>query len=367
MAKNSIKYFIGCGVPVYNCNFRCEYCYLGQHPNAYKRGIIPFKFSPEYISNYFSVEKLGGYCYFNFCASGETLMHPQIVELVYLLSKQGHYMDIITNGSISKKFVELVNRLDEVQRKHLLIKFSFHYLELKNRDILDRFVENVEYVRSAGISFTIEITPHDKLIPYINEIKEFSLKNFGAWPQITVARNEATPDILLLTQLTREEYKKTWSVFDSEMFNFKIEIFNKKRCEFCYAGLWSIQLNLETGEYYQCYGGNLLGSIKDEKINFKAIGKCRQPHCFNGHAYLTYGNIPSLETPTYAQMRDRKCIDGSHWLSDECREFFSSKFSSMHNEISIAEQNKIVSHARIDATIDKIKRGIIHLPQKLEK
>lgn len=342
--EKSIKYFIGCGVPVFSCNFRCTYCYLGQHPidTRTSGGLMSFSHSPEYISEYFSPQKLGGFAYFNFCASGETLIHPQLIELVNLLTKEGHFCDIITNGTLSKKFDELIATLDEEQKKHLLIKFSFHWLELKRLDLFDQYVENVNKIKDAGISYSVEITPHDELIPYIDEIKEFSIKNFGALPHITVARNEATREIQVLSALSAEEYIDTWSTFNSDMFSFKYSTFGKKRCEFCYAGLWSLQLDLATGDYYQCYGGDLLGNIRNEIINFRPIGKCRMPHCFNSHAYMTYGIIPEIKTPFYNNMRDRVCKDGSHWVQEEARAFFSTKLKDTHAILSGAEQKNIM-------------------------
>ena len=364
MDRRGIKYFIGCGVPIYSCNFRCQYCYLGQHPNN-NSGLMPFSEKPEYISEFFSVERLGGYAYFNFCASGETMMHDQLISLVSLLTTQGHYCDIITNGTISKRFDELIDVLDEEQRKHIMIKFSYHWLELKKRNLLELFINNLYKIRDAGISYTLEITPHDELIPYIEEIKTFSLENFGALPHITVARNEATKDIELLTKKSREEYKSIWSVFDSTMFDFKFSIFNKKRCEFCYAGLWSLQLNLGTGDYFQCYGGDYLGNIKNKKLCLRAIGQCREPHCFNGHAYLTYGVIPEIESPTYNEMRDRITKEGAHWIQTDARAFFSTKLSDEHELLSKEEKKKILKASKMKSlfssfkiTSQKVKRKI---------
>lgn len=351
-----IKRFITCHIPVYACNFRCSYCYVGQHQGAYQGGIKDFIVSPKEIADFFSPERTGGLCYFNLCGDGETMLHPQLLELVDCLTKKGHFVDIITNGSLSQKFDELISLLDENQKKHLFIKFSFHYLWLKGRNLFNTYVENVKKIKNQNISYTIEITPHDELIPYIDEIKEFSIKNFGALPHITVARNEDTKKIELLTKLAREEYKKTWSVFDSPLFDFKFSIFNKKRCEFCYAGQNSLYVNLDTGDYYQCYAGDYLGNLKSKKrINFRAIGKCRLPHCFNGHAFLAFGNILELNSPTYAEERDRISIGGGHWLTQECREFFSTKTYESNKTFSKSKEKLI----QLESSLLKIPRKII--------
>lgn len=366
--SDKIKYFIGCGVPVFTCNFRCKYCYLGQHPDLRTRGIIPFVREPEYIASFFSRKKLDGLCYFNFCGNGETLFHPQIIDLVTLLVNDGHYCDIITNGTMSKKFDELVSKVDMERRSHILIKFSFHWLELKRKKMLDVFVENVYKMKNNGFSYSIEITPHDELVPYIDEIKKFSIEKFGAFPHITVARNEATADIELLTKYNSKEYQEIWSVFDSGMFDFKYKIFGEKRCEFCYAGLWSLQLVLETGEYFQCYGGDLLGNIINEsKISFRPVGKCRQPHCFNGHAYLTFGVIPEMNSPSYNVMRDRECVDGSHWINEKTRCFFESKLINSHKELSDAEKEKVIKKDWFNKNISYIKLKTTHLINKIKR
>ncbi len=347
---NSIKRFITCYIPVHACNFRCNYCYLSHHynQNVYGGGIKPFALPYGKIAKFFSVERMGGYCYFNLCAPGETLMHPDLIGLVSELTKEGHYSDIITNGTLSNRFDEIICALDDAQKKHLFIKFSFHYLELKRRNKMSDFLNNISKIKDAGISYSIEITPHDELIPYIDDIKDFSMQQFGALPHVTVARNEGTKEIALLSSYNKSDYKKIWSVFDSPLFDFKLSIFSVKRKEFCYAGLWSLTVNLETGIYRQCYGGDVLGNIKntDGSINFRPIGKCRLPHCFNGHAFLACGNIPELETPTYAAERNRTTNKGENWFRDEANAFFSTHLyetNDIYNEKQKRKQNIVNS------------------------
>lgn len=356
-----IKKFITCQVPVSICNFKCPYCYIDQ-TGVKNNKISNFAIPPAEFAKKFLPEKMGGFCYFNLCGNGETMIHPQVNDLVYYLTKEGHYCDIITNGTQSKKFDELLERLSKEQQKHLFIKFSFHYLELKRLKLVEQFLKNVEKIKKSEISYTIEITPYDDLIPYIDEIKEFSLDNFGALPHITVARNMATDKIEILTKLSREEYKKIWGQFDSKMFEFKLSTFNVKRTEFCYAGEWSISINLGTGIYKQCYCGAVLGNIKDEcDIKFLACGKCREPHCYNGHAFLTFGDIPEIDTPTYSDMRDRITKDDKHWLKDDCRKFFNTKLYNNNMEYSAEEKRKAINQTNkllIEQKIEKIPNKI---------
>lgn len=364
---DKIKRFITCLVPVYSCNFNCNYCYLHSRSKQYKNGIISFCISPETIRKKFSVEKMGGICYFNLCAEGETMLHPQLIDLVFELTEEGHYVDIITNGSIRKRLEEIAERLSEAQKSRLFVKFSFHYLELKNRGLLNKFAENVNLIRNSKISFTIEITPSDELIPYIDEIKDFSMDKFGAWPHITVARNEGTKKIEILSRFDKEAYRDIWGVFDSSLFNFKLDLFNVKREEFCYAGLWSLFVKLDSGVYSQCYKGDILGNLRSDKnIVFRAIGKCREPHCFNGHAFLGWGNIPEIETITYAQERNRITKDGN-WLQPQVMSFFLSHLRESNELLSDKKKKIVIFEEFFLAKVSFVKKAVFKIQRIMKR
>ena len=322
---DKIKKFIDCYIPITTCNFRCPYCYITQN-NRWNDALPEFKYSAQYVRKALSKERLGGTCLLNMCGGGETLLPPYIIELLKELLEEGHYIWVITNGSLNKRFEE-ISKFPKNLLYRLAFKFSFHYLELKRLNKLEDYVKNIKLMQDSGASFSIEITPYDELIEYIAEIKEFSLKNFGALPHITVARNENTKDREILTKLSKEEYGKVWSQFNSEMFNFKLSIFLVKRKEFCYAGNWSYFLDMG-GNLKQCYSYFEEENIFEDTqkpIKLKTICKCLDPHCINGHAFLTWGTIPSLKTPYYSQMRNRIQSDEKEWLNPYMKEFCSHK------------------------------------------
>ena len=322
---DKIKKFIDCFIPITTCNFRCPYCYITQS-NRWNDALPEFKYSAKDVRKALSKERLGGTCLLNMCGGGETLLHPYIIELLKELLEEGHYIWVITNGSLNKRFEE-ISKFPKNLLYRLAFKFSFHYLELKRLNKLEDYVKNIKLMQDLGVSFSVEITPYDELIEYIDEIKEFSLKNFGALPHITVARNENTKDREILTKLSKEEYGKVWSQFNSEMFNFKLSIFLVKRKEYCMAGKWSYFLDIGWGNLKQCYSYFEEKNIfeDNEPINLRAIGKCLDPHCINGHAFLTWGSIPSLKTPYYCEMRNRIQFDGIEWLNPYMKEFCSHK------------------------------------------
>ena len=67
---------------------------------------------------------------FNLCGGGETLLPPQMTDILYELLAQGHYLAVVTNGTVTKRFEEICDFPEEF-RKRLLFKFSFHYTELR--------------------------------------------------------------------------------------------------------------------------------------------------------------------------------------------------------------------------------------------
>lgn len=339
---DKIKHYIECYIETETCNLRCHYCYIALQ-ERFTNKIQKFSHSKEDIRRALSKERLGGPCLLNFCAGGETLLDEDALQVAKELLKEGHYINLVTNGTISKRFEEIASWPKEL-REHLMIKFSFHYLEFKRLNILDKFASNVSLMKKSGVSFTVEITPSDKLVPFIDEVKEWSIQNIGVFPHITIARDDRTENIDILSNYSYEEYKKIWGQFDSKLFNYKTEIFYQPRKEYCYAGRWSFCVNLNTGVMTQCYQAKELGNIFDnidEPLPLEEIGYgCCLPHCFNGHAFLTLGNVPSLHSPTYAEVRNRVCADGSEWLTPCMKSFIGSKLKESNKKTPFLKRLK---------------------------
>lgn len=323
--NNKIVKYITCHVPYTYCNFRCSYCYIRQVGDFYLKD--NHFHSPRFIRAALSKKRLGGVALVNFCAAGETLMCKGLMPIIAEIIKEGHFVSIVTNGTITKAFDELL--AFGVNMEHVFIKFSFHFLELKRLNLIDVFVSNVRKMRAAGCSISVEITPSDDLIPYIDEIKSFSMKEFGAYPHITVARDDTSDDAKVLTNLTFDEYKETWGIFDSPMFDFKMTQLYKKRFENCQAGELSAQMNLETGDLFKCIGNPYIDNVYEDlcrDIKFEAVGsKCRLPYCWNCHSYLALGVVEELQAPTYYEIRDREMINGEHWVHGRMAEIFKQR------------------------------------------
>lgn len=358
---DKITRYIDCFVPVTTCTLRCHYCYIVQH-GLFAHKPCRLKYPVEIVRKALSKERLGGVCLINFCAAGETLLLEGLLGYIRALLEEGHYVMIVTNATVSKRFDEITKFPHELL-KRLFFKFSYHYLELKNKKLLKRFFDNIKKVRDVGCSFTLEVTPCDELIPFIDEMNQQAINQLGAIPHVTIARDERDPEKLpILTQMPKEEYKKVWGKFNSAIFNYKAEIFEVKRTEFCYAGEWSFYLNLGTGIMSQCYKTLLKQNIfehPDKPIQFCPMGNnCLEYHCYNGHSYIVLGDIPDLSAPTYAELRNRVCLDGSEWLQPEMKSFMSTKLYESNKEYTPEEKAVINRRLYRLVVMQNIKRRL---------
>lgn len=335
-----MKRFIECILPSYACNMACEYCYVTCRK---ERNVKPVDLSLclDKIGSALTQERLGGTCMVNICAMGETLMPKEITGIVQAILANGHYVMVVTNGTLTTRFEEFCN-FPEEYRHRLFFKISFHYLELVKLKKLDSFFNNIKILHNAGISFTVEITPDDSYIPYIQEMKAVCMEKLGALPHVTVARDERYKGYPYLSKLPHDEFVEIWSEFDSELFRFKDSIFGVKRKEFCYNGEWGLVLNLKTGLYKQCYKGKILGNLYhnvDASLHFLPIGcNCAEGHCYNGHAFLGFGLIPELETPDFAVQRNRVLADGTQWLSKEMDQFMQCRLKDANKEYTVKQK-----------------------------
>lgn len=332
-----MKRFIDVWVPVTTCTLRCHYCYITHH-RLFDSKLPKFKYCPEIFRKGLSKERLGGVCMFNLCGGGETLLPPEMPKYIRALLEEGHYVMVVTNATVDKAFNEMSEWPKDLL-DHLFFKFSYHFIELKKRNLYEKFFSNVRKMRDAGASFTLEATPSDELIPYIEEMKALAVQEVGAVCHITVGRDEHNMSTIpILSQMTPVEYYNTWKVFDSEFFEYKFSVFSQKRTEFCYAGDWTLFLDMGSGILHQCYCSLFNQNIFEDvskPIKFKAIGHfCQQPHCYNAHAFLTFGAIPEHESPTYATIRNRICVDGSEWLKPKMKVFMECRLKNANNEYS---------------------------------
>ena len=158
-----------------------------------------------------------------------------------------------------------------------------------------------------------------------------------------------------------DEYDRTWGEFDSALWKFKKTIFKVKRHEFCYAGLWSLYINFYTGAAKPCYCGEYMDNFYeniDKPYDYKPIGTCLMPHCFNGHMLLGYGLIPEMETLKYGDMRDRTREDGTHWINKEMYDFMNTKLCDSNKELAPLAKRHYRNRTGFKLLLSKSKQKI---------
>lgn len=332
--KVIMKKYIGIDVPAYGCNLSCSYCYAGKKCSR-ETAFPELIHSPRYIRYRLRKENIGGCALIGICACGETLFADKFVDICTELLKEGHYLMIVTNGTSTNVIKDLIKNANEYA-EHIIFKISFHYLELKNKGLLEHFTDNVNIINESKASYTIELMPHDELIEFIPEILFFSMKNFGAYPQLTVGRDEQNSR-KLLTKFSKEEYIRIWQVFQSEMFDLKIKFYMMHGTN-CNAGRDSFFIDLYSGVMKRCLFPENMGDFYDENVllDFERVGdSCPLDYCYNCHAYVTMGVMPDVPAPTYLDIRDRVREDGTHWIKEKMRGFLNTKFYKHYTDAEL--------------------------------
>lgn len=352
--SKEIKRFIECLIPITACNLKCEYCYVIQE-NRRKNEIPDFKYSPEIIAKSLSQKRLGGKCYISICGAGETLIPNETLQITKLLLKEGHYINITTNGTIDKRFLEL-ETFDKEELERLHFAFSLHYDELVRLKKLDNFIRNVKKVKELGCSFVVQINLCDSYMNNWDKIKELCQYEFGAPPQVALTRQEGKV-MKIYSECGYDEYYKIGSLMKSPLFEFTMKNFMVKRKEFCYAGSWSFLLNLSTGIMTQCYnlgnGQNIMEDL-DKEINFKPVGNgCACQYCINSSHFMSLGNIPELDTPTYASLRNR---NEAGWYNATMNEVLSFKLCDNNLEYSKTKKSIHSIKRKIYYKLSRFKR-----------
>lgn len=337
-----IEKFIGLHFKVGVCNLKCSYCYVGQHGNK----MLDIPFSLDDIKKAFSRKRLGGTCFINICSDGETLIHPDMPKIIELFLEEGHYVLVVTNGILKNRIKECISISKNVER--LFFKISFHYEDMKCRNVLDVFWENLEMIKSSPCSYTVEYITCDETLNKIDEFKSLCIQKMGCLPQLNMPRDERTCNLGVLSKDSLNNYYKKWddADFDSEFWEFRKQFFGKKYKDFCYAGLRTLWINMENGYSYQCYHlpplQNFMGEL-NKPVKWLAVGNnCPEAHCYVAYSHMTLGNIDYPDyaeyRPTYDTIRNRVCLDGSEWIKPT----YKNAFQQGVRQVEFSETKKMI-------------------------
>ena len=327
--KTKMKAFVEVLIPGTQCNIKCHYCYLvQQNRRKMQKGV--FNYDLETMIKAFAPERWGGVLYISLCGEGETLLWKELPEFTLALLKQGHYINITNNGTITKAFERFYEIIPQELLHHLNFSFSYHPLELERIKRKDVFFDNVCSAKRHGCSILVQFNLSDGYLPILDDIERECVERVGAKPQVAATR-QLTKDHKwkLYTEGTMTEYKEVGERFDSPLFDFTMKNFNVKRREFCYAGLYTYTLSLSNGHLTPCYSEpqyqNIFENVKSP-ISLRPVGcTCKDPYCINSSHFISLGCIPSYKSPSYASLRNRVCTDGTEWYTPEFKSFVSQK------------------------------------------
>lgn len=240
------------------CNLKCEYCYLAQGRYKNDEDIFALKYPLNKILKACSKERLGGICFIQIIGDGETLLPKDVVPLIIGLLQEGHYVQVITNGTLTERIHQLVDKAEQAGlSERLLISFSLHFIELEKGNWLKIYADNINYVRKKGVSFRISMVCSDADIEAEKRIHEFCQKDLhGVVLNIGSAKkyNEITGNIegLWSKYDKKTYYEKVMSIFPSYNLEYIKDLDEIDNHKFCYAGSWYFQVDFTTGTYSQC-------------------------------------------------------------------------------------------------------------------
>ena len=324
-----IKRYIDCKVPTYRCNLKCSYCYLGQYGVDLAREAEEneYKYDAKTIRKALSRDRLGGVCYLMIVGEGETLVDAEVIDIADELLAEGHVIDLVTNGTMTKRFQELFDMIDPAYYGRLKFTFSLHYLEFKRLNLLDTFFDNIRLAKEKGTSFHVILNHCDEYLPYTEEIQKLCEEKVGAYPQLAYT-HETGEDGKLRTcsRLSPREYYDAGSSYKSDMFDYQSRTWEKKQTEFCYAGDWSFTLNLGTGIMSKCHSNGPWINIFDDvnkEIPFEAVGKnCASSMC-QCTRFLAMGVAPGVCDDYTVERTMNRRVAG--WFTKEMQYLLSTK------------------------------------------
>lgn len=326
-------------IPETRCNLNCDYCYVGQKGN--KKITLPY--SVDYILKCLAPKRFGGPIFFGGVAPGETLLWEDIVDFTYGMLSYGHIVSYTTNMTVTpviKKFCDFPREL----RVNLELDASFHYLELKKKNLLNVYFENLRMLKRSGISYAIFLVISDIYIPYLREISELCKKEIGILPIAGMLRDYDYRGGRVIKHYSPEEEKLIEETCDMRQWHLQKKLYGKEM-GFCHAGEYSLSLNMMNGNYNKCWIAEGMGNLfknPNEPIKFEPIGFCPFNDCICA-SWQCFGLIPELNTivPTHPNVYFTKSS-----VSKEVWDFMDHKMVTEIKHLSESEYLKYKSQQK---------------------
>ena len=248
-------------VPGNQCNFRCSYCYISNSIDPMHNKPAHFDYSLDHMIAAFNPKRIG-IAAIGVIGAGETLIPNEVVPFVHGLLRQGHYVTVITNLVLTERINQLLSIKHEPNGaeylSRLCVKGSLHWLELKKRNLVDTFFNNMRAIIDAGASSYPFLVICNEYMPYLEEICETSRRKLGALPHCSpnsVSKQISRETTVVTDPLCDEAFvKKIDAMFDSPIFDLCVAFIpiDPKKI-FCYAGAYGYGVGMGTGAMVKCH------------------------------------------------------------------------------------------------------------------
>ena len=347
MDRNRIKRIITVYVPGHLCNLRCSYCYVTECLKYSMDGHAQFNYSVEHMIKAFEPARLGGIAYIVVIGEGETLFPPEVIPFVKGLLHQGHVVEVVTNNTLDDRIGQLLD-IPQEDLKHLIVKCSLHWLELKRLNKVNSYFENIRRIVAAGASAYPFLVICEEYMPFLDEICDVCEKELGELPACTPCVTAETPEQFLekggagtnppcTTEFVEQINKRLHSkLFEQSVRFLDIDV----RKVFCYAGAWSYVVQMGTGRLCKCH--NVLTDINffeniDQPVECAPVGcECGIASCSLQYCFYGFGLIPEVSNvPTYTEM----LCEGSNLFNPEIKQLLNSRISDHEKIFTKEEEN----------------------------
>ena len=306
-----------------------------------KRTHPKFEYNVDHIKSAVTKERLGGLAFINLASNGETLLADESIELITAFLELGHIVQIISNGTLTEK-INMLTELPDEYKSRLIFMNSFHYLEFKRLNMLGTVFSNLNNMKNAGISTAMLMTLNKEYIPYLEEIKNSCIENFGVVPKIQLSYELKGNEWTVEEFYSQDIAKMVEKLFDAKEIAINdTYLYGVKRTEFCYAGDWSFCLNLVNGDISSCPGSQVYQNIfKDlnQPIKFEPVAKnCHADYCSCGNVLQSLGITPDLTYyPNYFEM----FLENGYY-SETIKSALSKKLYTTNKEYSDTDKEEI--------------------------
>jgi sulfatase maturation enzyme AslB (radical SAM superfamily) len=323
------------------CNMNCHYCYRQYHGVTEKNTPTHFQYSVPHMVKALHPKRLKGFAFILVVGGGETLLHEKIVPFIRGLLMQGHIVEVVTNLTLNERINELLD-IPNKCLKNLIVKCSFHYMELKRLNKLEDYFNNLRKVVAAGASAHPFLVVSNDYLPYLDEIKKIFLRELQEMPHTSIALDFTDKSMRPFSFYTREFKDMLIKEFDSNVFRVTERFLDVDPKEyFCYAGDWCISLYTDSGKIQKCFyvptEQNIFENIF-KPIKFESLGKnCPKDSCALSYDLLSFGVLPDfVDLMPYGDVIFKK-----HLFNESIREKLNIKLYNVHKRYTAAKENKI--------------------------